>query len=108
MGYFHCQCICVYRDGEMYPHIVHQYMDYGHVIIVITFHVIMCVYICVYIACEYVCMYVSRNPEKNIMKKRKSSYDNIVLYSTSITWRFAGTFYIAFWMQPLTAIYTTH
>ena len=59
MGYFHFQCICVYRDGEMYPHIVHKYMDYGHVIIVITFHVIMCVYICVYIACEYVCMYIT-------------------------------------------------
>ena len=34
-------------------------MDYGHVIIVITFQVIMCVYICVYIACEYVCMYIT-------------------------------------------------
>ena len=42
------------------------------------------------------------------MKKHQSSYDNIVLYFTSITWRFAGTFYIALCMQPLTAIYITH
>ena len=42
------------------------------------------------------------------MKQRQSLYDNIVLYSTSITWRFAGTFGITFCVQPLTAIYITH
>ena len=42
------------------------------------------------------------------MEKHQSSYENIVLYSTSFTESFTGTFNIAFGMQPFTAITTTH